>query len=57
MASILPNLPFHWRELHRRRLERGHFQIHAAIGTDDDLTDFSSFCQCDLRSTFEDKKL
>src|SRR5688572_8077132 len=49
---LTPIFLFPWRKLHFGRLERDDLQVHAAIGTDDDLTGFGSLFQGEFCSTF-----
>src|SRR5215212_4282605 len=55
-SIVLPLFPpiflFHRRELDRGGVEGGHFEIHAAIGTDDDFTNFGASLQLDLGFAF-----
>ena len=49
MVLFPPIFLFHGRELHSGRIKRSHFQIHAAIRADDDLTNFGSSIQIRFR--------
>src|SRR5215216_7710816 len=52
LSLFSPIFLFHRRELDRGGVEGGHFEIHTAIGTDDDFTNFGASLQLDLGFAF-----
>ena len=52
LCLFSPIFIFHGGKLHGGRFQRRDFQVHAAIGADQDLTDLGAFYQVNFRSTF-----